>query len=678
MPVYVTKVDKDNLYCLDRECKTRKMKIESTEALFKMALDNKQYGDVMRMVHHSRLCGQAIIAYLQQKGFPEVALHFVRDPKTRFRLALACGNIEVAMETVDKLGEDESMHQLAMDCWQQLGIEALRQGNHQVVEKAAQMTKDFDRLSFLYLITGNRKKLGKMLKIAEIRQDVMSRFHNTLYLGDVKERVAILESAGQTYLAYLTAITHGLEEEAERIKALLEAANLDVPEVPAGAKLLQPPTPIIRTLDGSEKDLGVKEEDANVNWPQLVVPKSAFEGSLADTADAFAAGDEDFGEPAGGAWGDDDLMLDDDMPGDGGGAAAEPAAGGGGGWDEDLDFGDEDLDGLGAPAKAVGGADEDGGDFFAAPQAGTRAASHWVNNSSHAADHIAAGSCESAMQLLNRQIAVTNFAPLKSRFLGVYCGALTSVPGLALAPSLQMPLLRTDASDSKSLPATCVKLPWLIDTLKGAYKAFHAGSFAESLELFKSILYAVPMVVTSSRTESNEVKELLDIAREYITAIRLKLAMADVSDPVRMTELWAYFTHCNLQPAHLLLALKSAMISGFKIKNYITAASFAHRLLELPEVSSEKNADLKGKAQKVILKSEKEGRNEHTLQYDERNPFDIDCQAFVPVYRGSPVVKCAYCGSAYQPECTNKLCTTCGIALIGVETLGLPTGRSSN
>ena len=72
VPVYVTKVDKDNLFCLDRECKTRKMKIESTEAMFKMALENKQYADVMRMVHHSRLCGQAIIAYLQQKGFPEV------------------------------------------------------------------------------------------------------------------------------------------------------------------------------------------------------------------------------------------------------------------------------------------------------------------------------------------------------------------------------------------------------------------------------------------------------------------------------------------------------------------------------------------------------------------------------------------------------------------------------
>jgi hypothetical protein len=59
------------------------------------------------------------------------------------------------------------------------------------------MTKDFDRLSFLYLITGNTVKLRKMLKIAEIRKDVMSRFHNSLYLGDVNERVQVLESAGQ-------------------------------------------------------------------------------------------------------------------------------------------------------------------------------------------------------------------------------------------------------------------------------------------------------------------------------------------------------------------------------------------------------------------------------------------------------------------------------------------------
>ena len=47
------------------------------------------------MVRNANLYGQAIIAYLQKKGYPEVALHFVKDPKTRFNLAVECGNIEV-------------------------------------------------------------------------------------------------------------------------------------------------------------------------------------------------------------------------------------------------------------------------------------------------------------------------------------------------------------------------------------------------------------------------------------------------------------------------------------------------------------------------------------------------------------------------------------------------------
>lgn len=51
------------------------------QALFKLALEDKKYGEVMHMVRHSRLCGQSIISYLQEKGFPEVALHFVSDNK---------------------------------------------------------------------------------------------------------------------------------------------------------------------------------------------------------------------------------------------------------------------------------------------------------------------------------------------------------------------------------------------------------------------------------------------------------------------------------------------------------------------------------------------------------------------------------------------------------------------
>ena len=49
------------------------------------------------MVRNAKLVGQSIIAYLQKKGYPEVALHFVKDEKTRFGLALECGNIEVGI-----------------------------------------------------------------------------------------------------------------------------------------------------------------------------------------------------------------------------------------------------------------------------------------------------------------------------------------------------------------------------------------------------------------------------------------------------------------------------------------------------------------------------------------------------------------------------------------------------
>lgn len=76
------------------------------------------------MVRTARLVGQSIIAYLQQKGYPEVALHFVKDEMTRFGLALECGNIEVAVESARALDDKH--------CWECLGEAALLQGNHQV------------------------------------------------------------------------------------------------------------------------------------------------------------------------------------------------------------------------------------------------------------------------------------------------------------------------------------------------------------------------------------------------------------------------------------------------------------------------------------------------------------------------------------------------------------------
>jgi coatomer protein complex subunit alpha (xenin) len=542
-PVYVTKVNGTSLFCLDREGKMRILEIDTTEALFKLALGAKNYPEVMRMVKHSRLCGQAIISYLQEKGFPEVALHFVHDSKTRFKLALACGNIQVAMNVAHDLGDD---------AWRQLGIEALRQGNHEVVEMSYQKTKEFERLSFLYLITGNTDKLRKMLKIAEMRQDVMSQFHNALFLGDAGERVRVFESAGQLSLAYLTAATHGLNEDAERILQLLEAQNIPLPPIDSNANLLQPPTPIFR----------------GENWPLLAVGKSALSDLNRDKSSLISADNDDSDGDAG-QWGEDDDDLFDDEE-DNVGKKKEKHSNkepeNGQGWEEDdLDLSDdEDFD------EVTGGPDNFGG--FVAPTGGNPPTITWCQESSHAADHLAAGSAESALQLLNRQIAAVNVSPMRPMAISLFTGAIGYLPGLPLTPANKSYIMRESSSKSSSsakpMPAISLKVSVLADLLKTAYKAFANAQFVECQTCLSNILTSIPLILAMSKSENSDLKELLDVSREYITAVRLKTSMTEIGDSNvgRGLELAAYFTHCNLQPTHLMLALKTGMVSAFKNK----------------------------------------------------------------------------------------------------------------
>lgn len=657
-PVYITKVHGNSLFCLDREGKMRVLEVDVTEAAFKLALEAKEYGEVMRMVKTSRLCGQAIITYLTDKGYPEVALHFVHDNHSRFDLALACGNIQVAMNVAYELGDD---------AWRQLGIEALRQGNHEVVEMSYQKTQEYDRLSFLYMLTGNTLKLRKMLKIAELRDDVMSQFHIAMFLGDAEKRAQILEATGQLSLAYIAAQSHGLPEHAEKLLPLLEGADLAVPKGNADKEtLLQPPTAIIR----------------GENWPLLSVAKSALSdiqgastsaapGPSSSNLTSMAMDGEEEGDELGN-WGDDD--DDDDLFGDEGDKAGQGDEGevDGPGWgeDDDLDISDDED----APVEQK--RQTRGDEFGAVPPAGNPPTIAWCE-SSHAADHFAAGSAETGLQLLRNQIAATDVALMKANSLSLFLGSSTYIPGLPLAPSSRSFLMRDggksgQGSSNKPLPSLSLKLAPLLDLLKTAYRAFASAKFAESEAALREIITSIPLVAASSRSEITDIKELLDISREYITAIRVKAAIgAAADDTTRSLELAAYFTHCKLQSSHLCLALKNAMASAVKAKNYINAASFARRLLESPEMSSERNAELRQKAQKVLQKSEVQGRNEFKINYDEMNPFSLDCETLTPIYKGSPEIKCAYCSSIYSPSGEGKVCRTCRICEVGVQSVGL-------
>lgn len=98
-------------------------------------------------------------------------------------------------------------------------------------------------------------------------------------------------------LAYLTAATNGLEEEADSLKESF-GENERVPDLYPNATLLQPPVPI------------TQQES---NWPLLTVSKGFFEGAMAAKGghSKMAAVDDVDIEEAGAGWGDDDLGLDD-------------------------------------------------------------------------------------------------------------------------------------------------------------------------------------------------------------------------------------------------------------------------------------------------------------------------------------------------------------------------------
>lgn len=664
-PIYITAVRGNRIHCLDRECQCQLFAIDPTEYLFKLALYQRRFDVVMKMVQQSHLIGQSIISYLQKKGYPEIALHFVKDDRSRFNLALECGNIEIALESAKRIDD--------ADCWLRLGNEALAQGNHQVVEMAYQRTKNFEKLSFLYLITGNQVKLQKMMKIAEIRKDAMGRFHNAVFLGDMEERVRVLRESGQLPLAYLTARTHGLDQEADEMFALLtpeQQENIASEEqvfmnrsIPT---LLMPSTPLIRSHDS--------------NWPLLTHRKPLLTdiGSAAAAAsDAMTPttdSDEDAVDGVEGLGGDEGDWAGADLviPADGehsGGDDPDGEHRGGDGDDDDVDgweTNEIDLPNIeDRGALAASGSASSVHDSFVAPQPGPSTSAVWAQTSKIAYEHAAAGAFDTAMQLLNRQVGIINFPPLKTYFMTLFQSSHGFLPAFPSLPALAVPL--TQPQQQQSMPRPLFDTTALTELLKKGSRQTLEGKFRDALTSFTEVLHKALFTCVDNRAAAELLQQSLEISREYALALRLELhRRANVQDPVRSLELSAYFTQCKLQVPHLQLALRSAMTAAYKIKNFAAAAEFARRLLDLHP-----KQDLATQAKQIVRYAEQHNTDEHKLNYDERNPFVVCAISFVPIYLNTPNATCPFCGASYLPEHQGKLCPTCQLAQIGFQASGL-------
>ena len=400
-----------------------------------------------------------------------------------------------------------------------------------------------------------------MASIAENRGDMISRFQNALFLGDVENRVQMFKEIDLYPLAYLLAKSHGLTDECQSI---LETTGLSEDQISLPS--LGAPVPPPRTIVPTHK----------ANWPMKAASHSSFEKAL--LGEVGASADED---------GDPDL-VDEDLPAVGaekGLTAQEDEEEAGDGWDMGEDI---------VPNTAGADADFVNVDNPDAPaSAGSPSSSEaemWARNSPLAADHVAAGSFDTAMQLLNRQVGAVNFEPLKPRFLEIYQASKTYLPAnTGLPPLVNYVRRNVDETDTrKVLPIIPRDLESVTtNELQEGFTAMKSNKLDVGVIIFKRILQSMLVNVVGSQTQVNEAKAIIAKATEYALAMSVeleqrKLAASGNKDEAslkRQLELSAFFTVPRLEVPHRQLALMAALKLAFTNKQFLSALSFANRVI---------------------------------------------------------------------------------------------------
>jgi coatomer protein complex subunit alpha (xenin) len=306
--------------------------------------------------------------------------------------------------------------------------------------------------------------------------------------------------------------------------------------------------------------------------------------------------------------------------------------------------------------------------------AGSSEADLWTRNSPLAADHVAAGSFESAMQLLNRQVGAVNFAPLKGRFLEVYKASKTYLPANTGLPHLVNYVRRTveETDIRKLLPVIPRDLETLANAdLQEGYAAMRANKLEDGVQIFRGILHAVLVNAVSSEAEVEQAKKIIATAREYILAMSIELERRslDTESPEnlkRSLELSAYFTIPKLEVAHRQLALMAAMKFAFANKNYSSALSFANRML-----ANGGSPKLLEQARKIKPQCERNPQDKIDIEFDQFAEFDICAASHTPIYGGSPSVADPFTGAKYHEQYKGTVCRISDVTEIGAPASGL-------
>ena len=96
------------------------------------------------------------------------------------------------------------------------------------------------------------------------------------------------------------------------------------------------------------------------------------------------------------------------------------------------------------------------------------------------------------------------------------------------------------------------------------------GDFVGAIVAFRNCLQSIPLLAITGEQAVSDVKNLVTMLVEYITAMRVeierkRLVSSGSKDTIRMAELSCYMTLCGMDKAHKFLVYKNALQNNYKI-----------------------------------------------------------------------------------------------------------------
>ncbi|UKK02284.2 coatomer complex subunit alpha [Theileria orientalis] len=618
-PMYLIKIvdavdNKHVLYLINRQHRCFKHLLDSPDYSLKYSLLVNDLDTANTLINSGQLASRFTCSYLIKDRRYELARKLLTDNVTKFYLSIQFGHLQHALSDAKEINNKA--------LWNYLGDVSMELGNVTIAELAYQKSKQYNKLTLLYLTIGDFGKLRKMLNTCKIHNNKSLLLLHALYLGDMEELSNVLSENGHEHLARICNDTYMIND-------------YDKSHQPdENSKYMMPPKPInklegdmlnwnVSYVESKEMKFNIDDilESMNVEQqveqPEERIPEHVEQFLERHLSDLVLGGNQDFRVVK--------LQLQDYEVVEGGGFK--------------LILMKEDM------ADLFGEILEDSGDFHEMEFKEVAQEQEEPEDIWEALDPAQSASNEQRL-----------FELLKKRDFTSSLNFLNQLYGEVNVEVLKDVFQHVDFTRYSSLQQ--VNTNPLNEKVNRMLTHFQNAELEACINLLNFLMRELFLY----KTLDLNVMRVVEMCYWYALAVKLEFErnVHTDSDPKRSLELAAYLTCCRLEPGHMYLVLRKIIGVMWKAKNYSTGASMVTRLLKLDTSQFNVEEVEMEKAKKIHALCLQKGTNQYDLDFAEDDFANLQiCTVSLTKLHNEPTVTCVFCRSYAFRKYLGQFCKVC-------------------